>query len=464
MSNKYIDFRYKCATNNPNKQEVLKMFDMKTIRQNQDYLKKLVALRKINLDVDALLTLDAEYHKLLTAAEQERALANKYAAERNIDAAKQQKPKLAELEARLTQKNQELQKLYGMIPNDLADDVPLGKDDSENVEIYKHGDTAPKDFKVLSHDELGTKLGILDIEKGTKISGRGFFYWLNDGLRLRNAVFAYTENLLAQRGFEVMGTPLLTKERALFFTGYHPFIMEQEYNVKDWDLTLIGTSEQTIVPFHAGEILDNDKLPLLYTAQTPCFRSESGAAGKANRGIFRVHQFYKQEQIIFCNPKDSEKMQLFCQRNIEDIMKGLEIPFRVVNVCIGDIAAPGYKKFDTEAWFPSQQTYKETHSNSNLSDFQTRRANIKLKDGGVKMFAHTISSTAITERAVIALMENNQTRDGNIKIPLALQPFMGGQEVIYPHKRKKVQIEDSFDDLRERIQIQNYNSFKEHMK
>ncbi|MBE6460624.1 MAG: serine--tRNA ligase [Alphaproteobacteria bacterium] len=440
------------------------MLDMKAIRQNPDYFRKLVALRKVKLDVDALLKADEEYRQLLACVEQERALANKYAAERNIEAAKQQKPKLAQLETKIAQKSQELRALSAMIPNDLSEDVPVGQDDTENVEIYKFGDTTPKGFKVLSHDELGTRLGILDIEKGTKISGRGFFYWLNDGLRLRNAVFAFTEDLLEKRGFEIMGTPLLTKEQALYITGYHPFIMDQEYNVKDWDLTMIGTSEQTIVPYHSGETLDADKLPLLYTAQTPCFRSESGAAGKANRGIFRVHQFYKQEQIIFCRPEDSEMMQLFCQRNIEDIMKSLEIPFRVVNVCVGDIAAPGYKKYDTEAWFPSQQTYKETHSNSNLSDFQARRANIKIKDKGTRSFAHTISSTAITERAVIALMENHQTKDGYIRIPKALQPYMGGQDVIIPHTRNKVRIENTFDDLRERIKMQKYTSFKEHMK
>ncbi|MCQ2562273.1 MAG: serine--tRNA ligase [Alphaproteobacteria bacterium] len=440
------------------------MLDMKSIRQNPEYFKKLVALRRINLNVDDLLKIDEGYRQLLSLLEQERAIANKYAAERNIETAKQQKPKLAQLELEVTKKAQELKNLSNMIPNTLAEDVPVGKDDTENIEIYKYGDTTPKDFKILSHDELGTKLGILDIEKGTKIAGRGFFYWLNDGLRLKNAVFAFTENLLANRGFEIMGTPLLTNEHALYITGYHPFIMDQEYNVKNWDLTLIGTSEQTIVSYHAGDVLNADRLPLLYTAQTPCFRSESGAAGKANRGIFRVHQFYKQEQIVFCRPEDSEKMHLFCQRNIEDIMKSLEIPFRVVNVCVGDIAAPGYKKYDTEAWFPSQQTYKETHSNSNLSDFQARRANIKIKDNGEKYFAHTISSTAITERAVIALMENNQTREGHIRIPKALQPFMGNQDVIVPHKRNSVHIEDSFDDLRERIQLQKYRSFKEYMK
>lgn len=440
------------------------MLDIKSIRQNPEYFKKLVALRGIKLDVDALLRIDEEYRHLLSLVEQERAIANKYATERNIEAAKQQKPKLAQLESEIAKKGKELKNLSNMIPNNLAEDVPVGKDDTENIEIYKYGDTTPKDFKMLSHDELGTKLGILDIEKGTKIAGRGFFYWLNDGLRLKNAVFAFTENLLANRGFEIIGTPLLTNEHALYITGYHPFIIDQEYNVKDWDLTLIGTSEQTIVPYHADELLNADRLPLLYTAQTPCFRSESGAAGKANRGIFRVHQFYKQEQIVFCRPEDSEKMQLFCQKNIEDIMKSLEIPFRVVNVCVGDIAAPGYKKYDTEAWFPSQQTYKETHSNSNLSDFQARRANIKIKDNGEKYFAHTISSTAITERAVIALMENNQTREGHIRIPKALQPFMGNQDVIVPHKRNSVHIEDSFDDLRERIQLQKYKSFKEYMK
>jgi seryl-tRNA synthetase len=440
------------------------MMDIKFIRQNPELFKKLAALRNTGVDVDVLLTKDTEHRELLRQVEEKRAQLNKYSADRNIEAATALKPELATLEGQLNEKSAELAVILGLVPNTLSPDVPIGKDDTENVEIYKFGDTSDKGFNALSHDELGVNLGIMNIEKATKVSGRGFFYWLNDGLKLKNAVFAYTESLLAGRGFELLGTPLFTKEHALFCTGYHPFLLDQEFNIKDWDLTPIGTSEQTIVPYHSDEVLDSKKLPLLYTAQTPCFRSEAGASGKANRGIFRVHQFYKQEQIVFCKPEDSEKVQLFCQRNIEDIMRGLEIPFRVVNVCVGDIAAPGFKKFDTEAWFPSQQIYKETHSNSNLTDFQTRRANIKFKENGKKEFAHTISSTAVTERVVIALMENAQTKEGFIMIPNSLQNFMGGQDIIKPRERKPFELADNFEDIKGRIKQGTYSSFKDYIK
>lgn len=440
------------------------MINMTFIRERPETFKKILALRNIDLDVDTLIRIDDERKSLLRQVESKRALLNECSRARNIELAKSIKADLGVLEKELAAKSAEFTRMFNFVPNIFSDDVPIGKDDSENIEIYKFGDTTDKDFEALSHDELGHKLGILNIEKGTQISGRGFFYWVNDGLKLKNAVFAYTESLLEKKGFQLLGTPLFSKAYALFCTGYHPFMQDQEFNIQDWDLIPIGTAEQTLVPFCSGEVLDGSDLPLLYTAQTPCFRSESGAAGKANRGIFRVHQFYKQEQIVFCKPEDSEKMQLFCQRNIEEIMRGLEVPFRVVNVCAGDIAAPGFKKFDTEAWFPSQKMYKETHSNSNLTDFQSRRANIKFKENGKKDFVHTVSSTAVTERVVIALMENHQTKDGYINIPRVLQPFMGGQDVIKPQTRKKIDISDDFEDIKSRIKQDCYKSFKDYIK
>lgn len=440
------------------------MINMNFIRENTELFRKLINLKNIDIDVNELIELDKACREMQFVVEQKRALLKKYSRDRNIDAAKTLKTELNLLEKELVTKTEKFKQIYSFVPNTLSADVPIGKDDTENVEIYRFGDISDKGFKPLSHEILGEKLGILNIQKATKISGRGFFYWINDGLRLKNAIFAYTESLLENRGFQLLGTPLFTKEYALFCTGYHPFLQDQEFVISGWDLMPIGTSEQTIVPFHSDEVLNGNDLPLLYTAQTPCFRSESGAAGKANRGIFRVHQFYKQEQIIFCKPEESERMQLFCQRNVEDIMKGLEIPFRVVNVCAGDIAAPGFKKFDTEAWFPSQEMYKETHSNSNLTDFQARRANIKFLENGKRDFVHTISSTAVTERVVIALMENNQTKDGYITIPKALQQFMDGQEVIKPQQRKPLNLSDDFTDIQNRIKRQTYKSFGDYEK
>ena len=230
-------------------------------------------------------------------------------------------------------------------------------------------------------------------------------------------------------------TPCAAKERTLFGTGYLPFFADQTYNLKDEDLALIGTSEQTLVGYHADDLLNADELPLKYTALTPCFRTESGSYGRASRGIFRVHQFHKVEQIIFCKPEESPKWHDFCLENEEMILQKLGIPYHVVNVCVGDLGAPGYKKYDIEAWFPAFGAYREVTSNTNLTEFQSQRLNIKFRDGDQRRYVHTISATAATDRLIIAIMETYQQEDGSIVIPEVLRPYTGF-DVIEPVKRK----------------------------
>ncbi|MBE6367591.1 MAG: serine--tRNA ligase [Lentisphaerae bacterium] len=315
----------------------------------------------------------------------------------------------------------------------LADDVPDGQTDADNVELRKVGVIPEFDFKVRDHQELGEMLDIIDTQRGAKVAQSGFYYWKGKGAQLVQALFFWTQRELVNRGFQLFMTPCLAKEKTLYGTGYLPFFADQTYALKDEDLALIGTSEQTLVGFHADEVLEGATLPRFYTAYTPCFRTESGSYGKASRGIFRVHQFHKVEQIIFCKPQDSVKYHDFCLENEEYLLQQLGLPYHVVNVCVGDLGAPGYKKYDIEAWFAGFDAYREVTSNTNLTEFQSRRLNIRYKDGDERGFVHTISATAMTDRAAIAILENNQRADGSVVVPEVLRPFTGF-DVIEPVK------------------------------
>ena len=237
---------------------------------------------------------------------------------------------------------------------------------------------------------------------------------------------------LAERGFRQMLTPVVAKERTLYGTGYLPFFPDQIYRVQGDDLNLIGTSEQTMVAYHGDEVVPAHKLPLRYAAFTPCFRTEAGSHGRETRGLFRQHQFHKVEQIVFCHPDTADEWLEQCRANGEALLQLLELPYRVVRVCDGDMGAPGFKKYDLEAWFAGYGGYRETHSITNLTDFQTRRLNTRSKTADATFFPYTISATMITDRALLALIENNQRADGGVDIPKVLRPFIGGRSVIEP--------------------------------
>ena len=254
-----------------------------------------------------------------------------------------------------------------------------------------------------------------------------FFYLKNEAVLLRLALVQWTIQELMKEGFTPMFTPHLAKEQTLFGTGYLPFFSDEIYKIEGEDLSLIGTSEQTLVGYHQDEVLPSLEQPKLYAGLSSCFRTEAGSYGKDTKGIFRVHEFYKAELIVVCAPEDSVKWHEKCQEIEERILDGLGLHYRVVNICVGDLGAPGYKKFDCEAWFPGQNKFREVTSNTNITDFQTRRLNIRYKTNeGKVLFPHTISATGMTDRALLALLETYQNEDGSITIPEVLHPWTHG--------------------------------------
>lgn len=411
------------------------MIDIKLLRENTELVRKNCIRRGAPIDFDALLATDERARTLLAKVENLRAERNRLSKEcKDNPAARDQvkalKVELAEMEEAYAKVEHKLNTMLSFMPNLLADDVPDGDSDADNVEIRKVGTIPTFDFPVRDHQELGELLDIIDTQRGAKVAGAGFYYWKGKGAQLVQALFYWTQMELVKRGFTLFMTPCVAKERTLFGTGYLPFFADQTYSIKDQDLALIGTSEQTLVGYHADDVLDGDKLPLCYTAYTPCFRTEAGSYGKAARGIFRVHQFHKVEQIIFCKPEDSPKYHEFCLENEEYLLQQLGLPYHVVNVCLGDMGAPGYKKYDIEAWFAGFNTYREVTSNTNLIGFQSRRLNIRYKDSdGTRDVVHTISATAMTDRAAIAILENNQQADGTVIIPEVLRPFTGFDKI-----------------------------------
>ncbi len=410
------------------------MLDLKLIRENAEMIKANCQRRGFPLDIDGLLALDKDYRALDREVEELRARRNKLSKECASDPSAREEVKKIKLtlnskESAMEGLNKKMMAVLTRIPNLLAPDVPDGTDDTGNVELRKVGTIREFDFDIRDHQELGEMHDILDIARGAKVAGTGFYYWKGKGAMLAQALYFYVQQFLVKRGFTMFMTPCVAKERTLYGTGYLPFFADQTYNLEGEDLALIGTSEQTLVGYHADDVLDGDKLPLCYTAFTPCFRTESGSYGKASRGIFRVHQFHKVEQIVFCKPEDSPKYHEFCLQNEEDLLKSLNIPYHVVNVCVGDLGAPGYKKYDIEAWYPTFKTYREVTSNTNLTSFQSRRLNIRYKQGDERDFVHTISATAATDRLIIAIMENYQQKDGSIEIPEVLRPFTGFDKI-----------------------------------
>lgn len=406
------------------------MIDIKLIRENAEMLQKNCQRRGYPIDMEGLVKLDADCRALGVEIETLRSERNRLSKEcaanpEARDRVKQIKLQLGEKENKFDALQERIRQVLIRMPNLLADDVPDGTDDTGNVEIKKVGKIPTFDFPIKDHQQLGEDLDILDIARGAKVAQTGFYYWKGQGAMLAQAFFFWVQKFLVERGFTMFMTPCAAKERTLFGTGYLPFFADQTYNLTGEDLALIGTSEQTLVGYHADDVLDGAELPLCYTAYTPCFRTEAGSYGRASRGIFRVHQFHKVEQIIFCKPEDSVKYHEFCLENEEALLQALGLPYHVVNVCVGDLGAPGYKKYDIEAYFPSFGGYREVTSNTNLTSFQSRRLNIRYKDGAERDFVHTISATAATDRMIICILENFQQPDGTVIVPEVLRPYTG---------------------------------------
>ena len=395
------------------------MIDIKFIRENSELVRANCIRRGFEVDIDALLKLDAESRRLSQESEALRAERNRLSKECAKDPAareqvKQLKTVLSSKEETLAGLQEQMHQILIRMPNMLAPDVPDGQDDTGNVEIKKVGKIPTFDFKIRDHQELGELLDILDIPRG---AGR---ILLLEGQRGDSGPVAL---LLGAAG--AGRTRLHDVHDPLSGEGAHPLRHRLSAVLRRPDLQHRRGGSRSHRDFSADDVLDGAKLPLCYTAFTPCFRTEAGSYGKAARGIFRVHQFHKVEQIIFCKPEDSPKYHEFCLANEEYILQQLGIPYHVVNVCVGDLGAPGYKKYDIEAWFAGFGAYREVTSNTNLTSFQSRRLNIRYKDGDTRDYVHTISATAVTDRVLIAIMENFQQEDGTVIVPEVLRPLCG---------------------------------------
>lgn len=387
------------------------MLDIELIRNEPDRIKELCRVRRYDVDVDALLDADRRWRDALAKAEElnrELKTLNRQVAKGEIS--KEEAGKRSEDARRHTAdaKMFEAQRdeLLARLPNLMADDTPPGLSDEDNVELRTWGSAPDVDPEKARHDTVGGEWGWYDQAKGGQVAQSGFLYWTGEAGGLLWDLYDVALRFLRRRGYTQLFTPVAAKDETFFGTGYLPFASADLYRIEGEELSLIGTSEQTLLGYFAGDQLTLDELPIRVTAFTPCFRTEAGAAGSKSRGAFRVHQFHKVEQIVICAPDQSDDLLSECQRNIEDLVQALELPHRVVRTAIGDLGAPAYKKYDTECWFAGFGEYRETHSNSNLTDFQTRRLRVRVKTEGGRAFPHTISATLVTDRVFVALLED----------------------------------------------------------
>ncbi|MGD9109735.1 MAG: serine--tRNA ligase [Phycisphaerales bacterium] len=421
------------------------MIDIKLIRENPEKYKKAADDKKIEVDIDRLLQLDDSI-KLLKQSlqdiatyknERSKLIAGLKDSEKKeiLSALAENKVRESEHKEKLKQLQPEFDVLMQQVAQPADDDVPLGKDDTENVEIRKEGKVCQFDFEPKDHVELGLALGIIDIERGVKLAGTRNYFLKGDGALLHWAILRFAMDFMVERGYEPMSVPLLMRDEAMRGTGYYPGSEEQTYQMEKDQLSLAGTAEVPLTAFHMDEILKADELPKKFVAMSSCFRREAGAAGKDTYGLYRIHQFDKVEQVIVCENsiEQSNKFHQEILSNAEGVMRALGLPYRVVNVCTGDLGRGQAKKFDIEAWMPSRENYCETHSASKFYDFQARRMNLRYKDPQTKknIFCHTLNNTVIASpRIFIPLLELYQNKDGSVTIPEVLRPYMQNREKI----------------------------------
>jgi seryl-tRNA synthetase len=336
-----------------------------------------------------------------------------------------------ELEGTLAQVEKELRDHLLRIPNLPDPEVPDGLTDQDNVEIRRWGTPPALDFKWKDHLALGAALDLIDIDRAAKLAGSRTYILKNEGALLEMAVLFFTMTRLLEKGFHPMVVPTLVRREPLEGTAYFPGGEEQAYACERDELFLIGTSEVPVTAYHSDEILEEADLPRLYAGYSPCYRREAGAAGKDTKGLYRIHQFSKVEQVVICrgDEAESKRYHQFILQNAEEILQALELPYRVVNVCGGDLGVPQVQKFDIETWMPSRGGYGETHSASRFYDYQARRLNLRYRDGAGKVrFCHTLNNTAIASpRILIAILENSQEADGRVRIPEVLRSYLGGK-------------------------------------
>ncbi len=418
------------------------MLDIKFIRENPNKVKQGCKKKQVKVDIDKLLALDRQKNEQLKEIENLRARQNKLGKD-DIKEAQEVKAKIKKVEPELERIKKEFQSLMLQVPNLPLDGTPTGKDENDNIILREVGEKSKFVFQPKDYLEIAEKLDWIDIKRAAKISGSRFGFLKNQAALLEFVLVNFTLNVLMQHGFSPIIPPVMLKPEMMKAMGYikesqilnlksQKWISEEMYFLKDDDLVLVGTSEQSIGPMYADEILNEKDLPKRYVGFSSCFRREAGAYGKDTRGILRVHQFDKLEMFSFCYPEKSKEEHGFLLSMEEKLMQLLKIPYRVAQMCTGDLGDPAASKYDIEAWMPGQNQYRETHSTSNCTDFQARRLNIRYrKKGGELNFVHTLNGTAFAiGRILIAIIENYQQKDGSVKIPEVLQKYMVGEPKI----------------------------------
>lgn len=409
------------------------MLDIKFIRENADLVKKAVKNKQLSASlVDEILLLDEKKRELIGEVEQLRSLKNKYATERNNEKGKEVKIKLQELEPKLSELEKTFLETIYKIPNIISADTPIGKDESENKVVKKWGTPRKFDFTPKDHLELGTKLGIIDTETASRVTGARFNYLKGDAVLLQNALHQFAIEVLLKKGFIPVAPPLFINPETYTKMARLSLEMEIErYRIDRDDQYLIGSAEHTLGPMHMDQTLNEKDLPLRYFAFTPAFRREAGSYGKDTKGILRQHQFDKLEMESFSIPADGLKEQDLFIRIQESLMQALVIPYQVVAICTGDMGGPDFRQVDIESWMPGQNKYRETHTSDYMTDYQSRRLNTRVKIGDKFEFVHMNDATAFAMgRVIIAILENYQNEDGSVNIPKILQKWMGKDKIL----------------------------------
>lgn len=410
------------------------MLDIKYIRENIEVVKKGIASKGFDIKlVDKVVKLDEDKRKLQAEIENLRAERNNVAKEKNIERGKKIKSELQEKEPGLEKLETVLGEVINQIPNLPSDKTPVGAGEKDNVEVKKWGEPRKFDFTPKDHLQLGTNLGILNFETGAKVTGSQFYFLYGDGALLELALINYAFEVLSNEGFNPVITPDLAKSRYYLGTGYMPKGNEaQTYTIENEDLGLIATAEVTLAGSHADDVISVDDLPIKYIGYSHCFRKEAGAYGKYSRGMYRVHQFTKAEMFIYCTSEESEKYHQHILEMEEKIYQGLGLPYRILEMCTGDLGAMAARKFDIEAWMPGRNDYGEVTSTSNCTDYQARNLNIKYrKKDGKTEYVHMLNGTAIaTSRTPLAILENYQNEDGSVTIPEILRKWMGKDKIV----------------------------------
>ncbi len=428
------------------------MLDMNFIRNNPEIVKencrKKFQDHKVPM-VDELLELDKEYRQIKTLDDELRnkrnvsskqigalmGKGNKEEAEKVKEEVKEIGDQIANNEIKEKELAEQIKKLQMTIPNIIDDDVPIGKDDTENVEVKKFGEPVVPAYPIPYHTDIMESFNGIDLDSARKVAGNGFYYLMGDIARLESACLSYARDFMINKGFTYCIPPFMIRSDVVNGVMSFDEMDSMMYKIEGEDLYLIGTSEHSMIGRFKDTILEEDKLPYTLTSYSPCFRKEKGAHGIEERGVYRIHQFEKQEMIVVCKPEESHEWFWKLANNTVEIFRSMDVPVRMLECCSGDLADLKAKSVDVEAWSPRQQKYFEVGSCSNLTDAQARRLGIRVNGSDGKYFAHTLNNTVVAPpRMLIALLENNYNEDGSVNIPKVLQPYMGGKEILIPQK------------------------------